>query len=156
MRMTESRLRSLIRSVIRENSWRDTLPGGRTWDYRHPEGEAQKIDYKRAEDRAYKQQGHNGMRGPRGESYTTALSEKFYRENDIDLSDAYYITSVYLDSSKKENFCISDFTTVSDDGKIFLKHYFQIDDDHSKVIKRSELEDLIFNPEKLDMDSNEF
>ena len=165
MRITERRLRSLIRNVIRENNafnWRDKLPYGRTEDYRHPEGEARKIDYKRAEDLAYRHGGHDGSftsgdmsKHDYSKHYSNALSEKFYKENDIDLADAYYITQTYLYSPKKEKFRISDFIKVSDNGKVFLKHHFHLIDDNQEI-KRSELEDLCFNPEKLNMDEDEF
>lgn len=167
MRITESRLRIIIRSVIKESlikeahdSWRDTLPGGRTETYQQggkfsDPGAALQHDIKRSTDKAYAHYDYDKSKKKSAHDYTSAQSEKFCYENGIDLADAYEITNVYLDSPKKEKFYISDFTQVSKDGKVFLAHYFDlIDDDDS--IKRSDLEDLCFNPEKLDIDPNEF
>lgn len=173
MRITESKLRSIIRSVIREarDEWRDRLPGGRTqtWDIRddklkslkgaealkYAEDKAFERDRARSEERAYKRHGHDGRRGASEGSYESAKCEIFYKESGFELYDAYTIARTLSDSPGKEAFYISDFAKVSDEVKDFLMHEFNLIDENEEI-ERSELEDLCFNPEKLDLDPDEF
>lgn len=160
MRITESKLRSIIRSVIRETSWRDSLPQGptQTWHgggkYFDPNA-AMQNDIARSTDKAYDKHGHDGRRSPSEGSYSRAERERFYNESGIELDDAYAIARTYLNSPKEE-FHIADFVEVSDKGLVFLKHYFNIVSEDSDVIERSDIEDLCFSPEKLDLNPDEF
>ena len=155
MLITEKKLREIIRKVIKE-SWRDSLPTvgipkmGEE-GYRDDLERSTNMAYKRREYEKQSQQDPVHMKKQEDSAY----SQKFYVENNIDLSDAYSIANIFMDS-KKNKFKISDFTGSSERGQNFLRNYFNIIDEDQDLILDSELDELIFDSDKLGLSYSEF
>ena len=155
MLITEKKLREIIRNVI-EESWRDSLPivgipkMGEE-GYRDDLERSTNMAYTRREYEKQSQQDPIHMKSQEDSAY----SQKFYVENNIDLSDAYSIANIFMDS-KKNKFKISDFAGSSEGTQNFLRNYFNIVDEDQDLILDSELDELIFDSDKLGLSYSEF
>ena len=155
MLITEKKLREIIRKVIKE-SWRDSLP---IVGIPKMGEEGYKDDVRISTDIAHNQ--HNSAQQNKQDSFyvrgeeDSAYSQKFYSDNNIDLNDAYSIANVFMNEPKNKIFKISDFEKVSKRGQDFRRHYFDIVDDEQEILD-SELDELIFDSDKLGLSYSEF